>query len=228
MEWVMMSHWISSSCDRFTAADFHFLSEQLAPGESHRHLWILWEDPEALREMLDLKVVLRGVLDSTRAISVSPAFYFYVLVRHAFLDAEITDPGLADFVAGVLTERVGSSTSEALMGVPSGLTHAADFVAILENATGRLRFHLQVAAGNQFLVLTGLFPGFLQRRCDRRGAPGIEFYEQFARRVYRDAAENACAPHDAPRHLFAELSDRLPAARQSLNRVAEEFVFLGD
>ncbi len=224
----MAADWIPSSCDRFTAADFSFLSQQLAPGEGHRHLWTLWEDPEALREMLDLKEVLRGLLDSTGALSVSPAFYFYVLVRHSFLDAGITDADLADFVAGVMTERVGSGTGDVLTGVPTGLTHAADFVSILENATGRLRFHLQIAAGNQFLVLTGLFPGFLQRRCDRGGAPGIEFYEQFASRVYKDASENSAAPRGVPRKMFGALSECLPQARQSLNRVAEEFVFLGD
>lgn len=224
----MVSDWIPSSCDRFTAGDFSFLSQQLAPGQAHRHLWTLWEDPEALREMLDLKEVFRGLLDSTGAITVSPAFYFYVLVRHAFLDAGIKDAGLADFVAGVMTERVGAGDGNLLTGVPTGLTHAADFVSILENASGRLRFHLQLAAGNQFLVLTGLFPSFLQRRCVRGGAPGIEFYEQFASRVYKDASENSAAPRGVPRKMFGELSECLPQARQSLNRVAEEFVFLGE
>ena len=223
-----MSHWISSSCDRFTAADFSFLSDLLAPGEGYRHLWTLWEDPEALREMLDLKEVLRGLLDSTGALSVSPQFYFYVLVRHAFLDAGIEDPGIADFVAGVMSERVSTDPSDVLCGVPSGLTHAADFVSILENAHGRLRFHLQIAAGNQFLVLTGLFPGFLQRRCERGGAPGIEFYEAFASRAYKEASENTAAPRGVPRRMFGELSECLHDARCSLNRIAEEFVFLGD
>ena len=115
-----------------------------------------------------------------------------------------------------------------LKGVPSGLTHAADFVSILESAHGRLRFHLQVAAGNQFLVLTGLFPGFLQRRCERRGAPGVDFYENFARRAYREAADNPNVPRHAPRQLFGDLSEMLPQARRTLNRLAEELVFLGD
>ena len=223
-----MGGWISSSRDRFTRADFAFLSEILAPGEGQRHLWTLWEDPQALREILDLKEVLRALIDSPGAVSVSPPFYFYVLVRHEFLEAGIEDPGMADFVAGVLSERVGADPADVLKGVPSGLTHAADFVSILESAHGRLRFHLQMAAGNQFLVLTGLFPGFLQRRCERRGAPGIEFYENFARRAYREAADNHDAPRDVPRRLLGDLSERLPEARRSLNKLAEEFVFLGE
>lgn len=223
-----MVSWISSSRDRFSPADFAFLSAVLAPGERRRCLWTLWEDPEALREMLDLKEVLRGLLDSTVALSVSPAFYFYILVRHSFLNAGIKDPGIADFVGGVLAERVWSDPEDVLKGVPAGLTHAADFVSIMDGASGRLRFLLQVAAGNQFLVLTGLFPGFLQKRCERRGAPGVEFYEDFARRAYLEAADSRCAPRSMPRQLFGDLAEVLPSARLSLNRVAEEYVFLGD
>ena len=224
----MMETWISSSRDRFTRSDFAFLAEILSPGDQNRHIWTLWEDPEAMREMLDLKEVFRGVIDSPGPICVSPMFYFYVLVRHSFLNAGIEDVAVADFVSGVLAERVGADPDDVLKGVPSGLTHAADFVSILESAHGRLRFHLQVAAGNQFLVLTGLFPGFLQRRCERRGAPGVEFYENFARQAYREAADNPNVPRNAPRELFGNLSEVLPQARLTLNRVAEELVFLGD
>lgn len=223
-----MSSWLPSCCDRFTPADFSFLSSVLSPAGEKRHLWTLWEDPEALREMLDLKEVLRALIDSMSALSVSPAFYFYVLVRHTFLEVEITDPGLADYVAGVMVQRLASDTGDPLRSLPAGLTHAADFVAILESAHGRMRFHLQLEAGNQFLVLTGLFPGFINRRCQRRGAPGVEFYEDFARRAYRDAADNRSAPQDAPRRLFGDLACVLPTARLSLNKLAEEFVFLGD
>lgn len=223
-----MRPWLPSCRDRFTPADFSFMAAVLAPGGERRHLWTLWEDPQALREMLDLKEILRGLIDSPAALSVSPAFYFYVLVRHAFLDAGIADAGLADYVAGVLVQRLGGNHGDPLRSLPAGLTHAADFVAILESAPGRLRFHLQLEAGNQFLVLTGLFPAFLAKRCQRRGAPGVDFYEDFARRAYREAADNRDAPADAPRRLLGDLADSLPLARRSLNRMAEEFVFLGD
>jgi hypothetical protein len=112
--------------------------------------------------------------------------------------------------------------------IARGFTHAADFLAIISSAHGRMKFHLQVAAGNQFLVLTGLYPAFLQRRNERRGAPDLEFYESFARQSFRGAADNPGAPGNAPRQLLGALSEAFPVARRSLNRVAEEFVFLGD
>ncbi|MBB5352571.1 hypothetical protein HNR46_002817 [Haloferula luteola] len=224
----MLGSWFPSSRDRFTEADFEFLAGLLAPGDGRRFLWTLWEDREALREMLDLKEVLRGLLEGPSAVQVSPYFYFYVLVRHAFLEAGIEDVGVADYVAGVLSERVGADPDDVLRGIPTGLVHAADFVTIMENAHGRLRFHLQLAAGNQFLVLTGLFPAFLRRRSERCGAPGVGFYESFARRVFHDVAENPSAPRELPRRMLNQLSECLPQARRSLNKMAEDYVFLGD
>ena len=224
----MLEQGIPSSRNRFTGADLDFLAAVLAPDEQRLHLEKLWSDPDALREMLDLKEILRGLLDSPAAIQVSPRFYFYVLVRHAFLQADLSDPELADYVAGVMTKRISPSPEDPLQDIARGFTLASDFIAIITNAKGRMRFHLQVAAGNQFLVLTGLYPTFLKRRCENHGAPDLEFYESFARQSFRGAADNRLGPGKASRRLFGALAEALPTARRSLNRVAEEFVFLGD
>jgi hypothetical protein len=224
----MLGHWIPSSRDRFTGADFDFITAVLARGDQRSHLAKLWDDPEALREMLDLKEVLRGLLESPSALQISPAFYFYVLVRHAFLQANLNDPDLADYVSGVMAKKLAMDAGDPLQNLAGGYTHTSDFIAIISSAHGRMRFHLQVAAGNQFLILTGLYPAFLKKRNERFGAPDIGFYESFARQAFRSAADNPEAPKNAPRHLLGALSEALPDARRSLNRMAEEYVFLGD
>ncbi len=224
----MLEEWISASRDRFTGADFDFLNEVLAGGQKRMCMFKLWEDPDALREMLDLKEVLRGMLDSPSALRVSPDFYFYVLVRHAFVQAGISDPEMADYVSRVLAARIGAQADDPLQDIANGYTHASDFLAIISSAQGRMKFHLQVAAGNQFMVLTGLFPSFIKKRNERCGAPDLAFYESFARRAFEGAANNPCASRKLPRHLLGALAEAMPVARQSLNRVAEEFVFLGD
>lgn len=224
----MLEHWIPPVRNRFSPSDFEFLASVLAPGEHRHHLEKLWGDPEALRQILDLKEVFRGLLDSPSALQVSPRFYFYVLVRHAFLQADLSDADLADYVAGIMTKRICPSPEDPLQDIVGGFTHASDFIAIISNAKGRMRFHLQVAAGNQFLVLAGLYPDFLRSRCEKRGAPDLDFYETFAQRAYRGAADNRQAAGNASRQLLGALSDAMPVARRSLNRMAEEFVFLGD
>jgi hypothetical protein len=224
----MLEEWIATSRDRFTGADFEFLTEVLTAGNQRGSIAKLWEDPDALREMLDLKEVLRGMIDSPSALRVSPDFYFYVLVRHAFMQAGISDPDMADYVAGVLAKRIGVQADDPLHDIARGYTHASDFLAIISSAQGRMKFHLQVAAGNQFMVLTGLFPSFIAKRNERRGAPDLAFYESFAQRAFQGAADNPRAPGRVPRKLLGALAEVLPEARKSLNRVAEEFVFLGD
>ncbi len=224
----MLEEWIAASRDRFTGADFNFLNQVLAGGEKRVCMAKLWEDPDALREMLDLKEVLRGLLDSPSALQVSADFYFYVLVRHAFIQADIRNPDIADYVAGVLAKRIGVHTDDPLQDIARGYTHASDFLAVISPAHGKLKFHLQMAAGNQFMVLTGLFPGFISKRNERCGAPDLAFYESFARRAFQGAADNPHASGKVPRKLLGELAESFPVARQSLNRVAEEFVFLGE
>ncbi|MFD2256330.1 hypothetical protein ACFSSA_06565 [Luteolibacter algae] len=224
----MLEEWIAASRDRFTNADFDFITEVFSGGEKRACLAKLWEDPNALREMLDLKEVLRGLLDSPSTLQVSPDFYFYVLVRHAFVQADIANPDIADYVAAVLAERLNPMNSDPLHDISHGYTHAGDFLAIISHAHGRMKFRLQVAAGNQFLVLTGLFPSYIENRCQRRGAPDIRFYESFAQRSYSSAANNSAATGSIPRKFFGELAESLPQARRSLNRIAEEYIFLGD
>ena len=217
-----------SSLDRFTRADFEFMTAVLAPGDKRRHLAKLWDDPDALKELLDLKEVLRAVIDSPSALTISPAFYFYVLIRHAFLQSNLDDPDLADYVSAVMAKRSALESGDPLQDVARGFTHAADFISIISSAHGRMRFHLQVAAGNQFLVLTGLFPGFIHRRGERRATPDLGFYESFGRQAFKSAADNPEAPANAPRRLLGNLAEAFPDARRSLNRIVEEFIFLGD
>jgi hypothetical protein len=224
----MLEHWMPTCRSRFTEADFDFVSTVLAPGGPNCHLAKLWKDPDGMREMLDLKEVFRSLLDSPAAIQVSPRFYFYVLVRHSFLQADLADPEVADYVASTLAKRVCVTSEDLLQDVTRGFTHAAEFLTFISTARGRMRFHLQMAAGNQFMVLTGLYPDFLKRRSEKGEAPGLEFYECFAQRAFEGAASNRQAPGNAPRRLLGTLAEALPAARRSLNRVAEEFVFLGE
>jgi hypothetical protein len=217
------------SCrNRFTGADFDFVASALSPEGPSCHLAKLWSDPEGLREILDLKEVFRSLIDSPSAIQVSPRFYFYILVRHAFLRNDLCDAELADYVAGVMAKRVASCNGDPLQDVTRGFTHAAEFLSFITHSKGRMRFHLQVAAGDQFLVLAGLYPDFLIRRSEKGEAPGLEFYESFAQRSYRSAASNRQVPGQASRQLLGALAEAMPIARNSLNRVAEEFVFLGE
>lgn len=217
------------SCrSRSVRRDFDFVASVLAPEGPVCHLEKLWRDPDGIRELLDLKEVFRALIESPAAIQVSPWFYFYVLVRHTFLQEDLADVELADYVAGVLAKRVVAESSDPFEDVTRGVTHAAGFLAFISKSKGRMRHHLQVAAGNQFLVLTGMYPGYIRKRSEMGVAPDMEYYESFAARSFRGAADQSPATPERFRHLYGTLADAMPTARRSLNRIAEELVFLGD
>lgn len=224
----MFDEWSAGSRDRFTNADFEFITEVLSGGEKRLCMEKLWEDPECLREMLDLKEVLSSLLNSPSALRVSPDFYFYILIRHAFVQAGISDPDIAGYVSRVISQRVAVHADDRMHDVAYGYNYASDFLAVISSAQGRMKFHLQVAAGNQFMVLTGLFPSFINKRNERHGAPDLAFYETFAQRSFQSAADSRCGLGRIPCQLLGDLAEVLPDARRSLNRIAEEYVFLGN
>lgn len=219
-----MMHRTVSARAGITPADITFMEGLLSTRGGSTALASLWEDPEALGAILDLKEIHRALLESPVALPVSPSLYFYVLVRHAFLDGGIDPPELADYVAGVLVEKLSRRPDPRSGAMPDWVTHTVDFVSVIQSSHGALRFHLEVAAGDQFLVLTGLYPEFLDHRAGRHGAPGVDFYEAFARHAYRRAAGHpGLSP--ASRDLFGLLSEAFPLARLSLNRMSDRCLF---
>jgi hypothetical protein len=219
-----MMHRFASARAGFTPADLAFMESLFTGGRSSAVLGKLSEDAESLDAILDLKEIHRALLESPVALPVSASLYFYVLVRHAFMDGGIDHRDLADYVAGVLVEKLDARPDPRPGTMPGWVTHAVDFVSVIQSAHGMLRFHLQVAAGDQFLVLTGLYADFLDRRAERRGAPGSDFYESFARNAYRSAADH---PGLAPcmREVLGLLSETFPVARRSLNRMSDRCLF---
>ena len=165
-------HRIPSARAGITPADFAFI-EALLMEELSSTLKSLMQDPESVTAILDLKEIHRALLESPVALPVSPSLYFYVLVRHAFVDGGIDHAGLADYVAGVLVEKLAARPDPRSGAMPAWVTHAVDFVSVIQATHGALRFHLEVAAGDQFLVLTGLYHEFLDRRAERHGGRGI-------------------------------------------------------
>jgi hypothetical protein len=83
-----------------------------------------------------------------------------------------------------------------------------------------------VAAGDHFLVLTGLYADFVRRRCEDRGAPSLGFYEDFGSRAYRAAGDHPRARDAEITDTLHRLSDAFTEARRALNRAVDQFLFL--
>ena len=102
-----------------------------------------------------------------------------------------------------MAKRVCTDVVDPLQDVTRGFTHAAEFLSFISQAKGRLRFHQQVEAGNQFLILTGLYPELLKRRGEKGEVPDLEYYESFAQRAYCAAADNHLSLHGVHPRIYS-------------------------
>lgn len=225
-------HTVTTSCrERLEPRDFEFILSAMTgrSGSRAEDLASLFDDPGSLTEILDHDKLVRAVLELPFPLAISPQLYFYVLVRRGLKNAGIDDVEIADYVAATLATHAGGSP----MGVTKGahpetdFTYHIDFIEKLEGISDYDRFFLEVQCGNHFLVLTGLFPRFLEHRAERRGAPGLRYYEGVARHAFHIAGEHPLAAEFAVDAVYHRLADRFSETRRALNRMADDYLFLG-
>lgn len=222
---------VATSClERLRSRDFNFIEESFSgargsPGEFES----LYSDTDSLVALLDHEVVFRAVTELAYPLSISPELYFFVLVRRSLKHAGIEEVEIADYVAATLANHAGGGGFGLGRRDRSdrGFTYHLDFIEEMNGLSAYERFFLEVQCGNHFMVLTGLFPGFLEHRADRRGAPGVGYYEGVARNAYLAASDHPLADEFAVRSLYPRLAERFSETRRALNRMAEDYLFLG-
>lgn len=131
----------SSARANLTAADFAFV-EAILVEELASPLRELQQDSEAMTAILDLDAVYQAVVENTE---VSPSLHLYILVRQAFVNSGIEEAEVADEVAGELVEK---------LAIPEGV-RTFHFMCLIRTVANEARFHIQAAAGENFLILNG-------------------------------------------------------------------------
>lgn len=213
---------------QFTPADHAFLASVLPPrGEGSAGLIRLLEDADDMDRLLDNPRLFRAVLELPNCLSVSLHFYFYVLVRHSLLRADIGDRDVADYVAEVLAEFSQlQRLSHPRPGGEGAFEYLHEMLMALERLEHEERFALQCHIGNFALVQAGLFPGRLQRRVERRAAPGFRFYEELGSAHFRLAGGHWLARQMDLAPVYSILGEAFHVARLALNHLSEKLLFL--
>lgn len=217
---------IAASCRaRITGQDLAFLTDALSARETDSGaLRSLATEPEALDRILDSPLLFRRLLEAPRLLDVSPYFFYYVVVRRAFLDHGIEDRRVADYVGALVSHHATT-----VAGVASGRgVYLVDLVrAIGEARTSEHAFSLQTEVGDRALYLSGLFPDWIyhRHRFGRR-AVDLAYYEDMGRCYYAAAARHEAAARYELSEVLELLADTFAGLRQALNDLVDDHLHL--
>jgi len=181
---------------------------------------------EGFDALLDDPRTLNALM-SSGGISGAPApLVFYLLVRHALLEDGIRDRVIADYLAALLLHfGVRDRARRVEEGSEERYDYLVDILQAIEYASGRHAFLLKAHLGNYALWLSGLFADHIVARVHRRGAPGLEYYEEVGATGYRMAADTSQAETYGLDRLYRTCAERFPALRMALNHIADRYLF---
>jgi len=190
-------------------------------------------EEERLREegfdsLLDDPRTLNVVMTAGGLATVPPQLVFYLLVRHALLEQGFGDRTVADYLAALLLAYGrGRRAFQVEEGDPAELRYLVDHVEALSTAQGRRAFLLEAHLGELALWLSGLFPDWIEHRRNRRGAPGLSYYEELGSTGYRRAAEHRDAESHGVDRVYRSCAANFPVLRLALNRLSDRHLFPG-
>jgi hypothetical protein len=181
---------------------------------------------EGIDSLLDDAALLRRLLRMDAVTDAPAPLVFYLLVRHALLEREITDRKLADYTAALLLEfGAAGRANRVAPGEDPEFRYLADIVMELERARGEREFLLRVHLGNFALWLAGLFPDFITERVQRRGAPPLDYYDSMGAAGFRGAASMELALRHDLGDVFLQVADRFTDVRSALNSLSDALFF---
>lgn len=212
----------------FGAAEVQALIRCLAEGTGlPASRWEAQLRAEGLDALLDHPEALPALMSRTPAVAAIPApLAFYVIARRALLDVGVRDRRIADYIAALLTEFGYRDRAFRIHPYDEKeYRYLVDLVADLDASAERRRFLLYAHLGNFALWLSGLFPDHITARVQRRGAPGLRYYEDLGAFGYRSAAEFEVASALDLADLYRDAADLFGVLRRALNRVSDRYFF---
>jgi hypothetical protein len=168
-----------------------------------------------------------NVLLAGPGISSAPApLVFYLLVRHMLLESGFSDRTVADYLAALLIDFGRGNRAYTVQDHDEGQHfYLADLLSEAGTADARRAFFVKAHLGDFALWQSGLFPDRIAARVERRGAPGMNYYEQLGATGYRLAAGTEHAEKHGLDRLYRTCADAFPELRVALNRLSDRYLF---
>jgi len=215
---------------QFTADDFSFVVRVLAKSQRDAVSLVSLLSDEAERDaILDHDLIYNSVVDDTGCLKVSAAFYFYILTRRVLRRVSLDERALTDYVAAVLLffSHINQLRPPDEKNPTSrNFTYVSDLLTQLNTCPPEQAFILRTHLGNYTLFLSGMFAERVQSHAQRRGAPGLSFYEAVGQSSYLSVAQHPQARRTDLQAIFELLGTEFRRVRLALNHLTDTLLHL--
>ncbi len=215
--------------ERITAADVDLVVQVLAAGNAQRER-TLWDavQRDGIDRVLDVPGLPARLQAAPQLGRPSAALFIYVTVRHALRAAGVDDVRLSDYVGALVLEFGLRDRAHRIARFDDAVyRYLVDIVADAHAASGRRAFLLHAHLGNYSLWLAGIFPDYIAARRERKGAPGLQYYEALGARGFRVASDHRLARDYDLAGVFERAAASFPAIRIALNGLSDRLWFPG-
>lgn len=211
----------------FGEEEVDWLLRLLAGGdEERREEWERRLEEKGLDRLLDDPRALERILERDRVEVMPSRLVIYVLLRRSLLETGVESRSIADYLTALVVEfGMGSRARRIAEYDEREYGYLVDILSDLTAAEGRRAFLLKAHLGNFALWLSGLFPDFITARVQRKGGPGLAYYEEMGQAGYRMAADEPQAQQQSLDRLFRDAADAFSPLRRSLNKFSDQLVF---
>jgi len=186
-------------------------------------------DLETRSLLLEDPILVKALIESPEQLSVSPGFYFYVLIRKVLMEAGIDDRSVADYLTMILIKGMKSESSS-----PSNTTqktngfYIIDYLQELAEVTGEVAFYKRADLGDKTLYLSGLFENSIQYRQERWGAPSLAYYESIGKTQYHLVSSHPLSQRYGLGKVYSTLGHSFRTVRHALSHFSDRFISLGE
>jgi hypothetical protein len=227
----MLKDVVHANCrSQFTADDFSFVVSVLSKSPRDAvSLVSLLSDEEERDSILDHDLIYASLVDQTGCLRVSAAFYFYVLTRRVLRRVSLDERALTDYVAAVLLAFSRTNQLAAGGAAPASarsFTYMSDMLTRLDGCAPGEAYFLRTHLADYALFLSGMFADRVAAHAQRRGAPGLGFYEAIGQASYLDAARHPQAKRADLGLIFQMLGSEFRRVRIALNDLTDTLLHL--
>ncbi len=119
-----------------------------------------------------------------------------------------------------------ASKPEEKKSTARNFTYVSDLLTQINTCTPEQAFVLRTHLGNYTLFLSGMFAERVQSHAQRRGAPGLSFYEAVGQSSYLSVAQHPQAKRTELQAIFELLGTEFHRVRLALNHLTDTLLHM--